>query len=265
MPAIELSRLRAKVKLLTGLIEDPPRLLRELLQFYASYSDLTFQSGTFSVKTGNLFAFRTPPLINHEIENTFANLTSTYPMRIVELIDLLRQCVELEPRQLAATLLGALPSEHFDKVIPRLSAWALSVKDPEDLSWLFGRGTINLRKEDPEKWLSLLQHWLEASDDSSRSIAVYGLSSMISDSSLSSLPLIFKHLQPLLLEEDVKVSPYLETIIERLIEKSEVETLYFLKQTLQKSGDPALLRMVRRSIELFSTAGQESLKAFLRS
>ena len=42
MPAIEISRLRTKVNLLTGLIEEPERLLQELLQFYSAYSDLTF-------------------------------------------------------------------------------------------------------------------------------------------------------------------------------------------------------------------------------
>jgi hypothetical protein len=265
MPAIEISRLRTKVTLLTGLIDDPPQLMRELLEFYASYSDLTFQSGLFSVKGGNLFAFRTPPLINREIENAFSKFALTSPDRIIELIDLLSQCAELEPRQLAAALLGVLPSEYFDQVISRLTSWTSAITDPQDLTWLFSRATVNLRREKPEKWLSMLQQWLEAPDDQSRSIAVYGLSSMITDTSLTSLPLIYKHLQPLMLEEDAKVSHYLETIIERLIEKSETETLYFLKQTIRQSKNQSLIRMVRRSLGLFSQEGQESLKAFLRT
>lgn len=265
MPAIELSRLRTKVTLLTGLIEDPARLLGELLQFYASYSDLTFQSGLFSVKAGNLFAFRTPPLINREIENAFTKFAATSTDRICELIDLLSKCSELEPRQLAATLLGVLPSEHLDQVIPRLTSWVMATTDPEDFTWLFNRATANLRREKPEIWLSLLQQWLETPDDQSRSIAVYGLSSMISDSSLTSLPLIYKHLQPLMLEENTNISPYLETIIERLIEKSETETLYFLKQIIRQSKNQSLIRMIRRSMGLFSPEGQESLKDFLRA
>jgi len=264
MPAIEISRLRTKVNLLTGLIEEPKRLLQELLQFYSAYSDLTFQSSSLSVKAGTLFAYRTPTLLNREIEIAFSKFALTQPDHLCEFVDLLMKCPELEPRQLAATLLGALPCEFFDRVIPRLTSWTNEITDPEDLTWLFTRATATLRREKPEIWLSMLQQWLEAADEKSRSIAVYGLSSMITDSSLTSLPLIYKHLQPLLLEENNKISPYLETIIERLIEKSETETIYFLKQTITISPSQTLIRMVRRSLPLFSVAGQESLKAFLR-
>jgi hypothetical protein len=265
MPAIQISQLRAKVKLLTGLLDSPGKLLPELLRFYSAYSDLTFQSNSLSVKAGTLFAFRTPALMNREIEIAFSKFALTQPDQLCEFIDLLMKCPELEPRQLAATLLGALPAEYFDRVIPRLTTWANEIADPEDLTWLFTRATANLRREKPEIWLSMLQQWLESSDEKSRVIAVYGLSSMITDSSLTSLPLIFKHLQPLLLEENSKISVYLETIIERLIEKSETETIYFLKQTLSSSPTQTLIRMVRRSIPLFSAEGQESLKIFLRT
>jgi hypothetical protein len=265
MPAIEISHLRTKVALLTGLLDNPEKLLQELLQFYSAYSDLTFQSNSLSVKAGTLFAFRTPALLNREIEIAFSKFAATTHDQLWEFIDLLIKCPELEPRQLAATLLGALPAEYFDRVIPRLTSWANEIADPEDLTWLFNRGPANLRREKPEIWFSMLQQWLEAADEKSRVIAVYGLSSMITDSSLTSLPLIFKHLQPLLLEETTKISPYLETIIERLIEKSETETIYFLKQTLSHSPGQTLIRMVRRSLPLFSIEGQESLKAFLRT
>ncbi len=264
MPAIEISRLRTKVNLLTGLIEEPKHLLQELLQFYSAYSDLTFQSSSLSVKAGTLFAFRTPAMLNREIEIAFSKFATTSPDRLCEFIDLLMKCPELEPRQLAATLLGALPAAYFDRVIPRLTSWANESSDPQDLTWLFTRATANLRLEKPEIWLSMLQQWLEAADEKSRSIAVYGLSSMITDSSLTSLPLIYKHLQPLLLEENTRISPYLETIIERLIQKSETETIYFLKQTIAISPNQTLIRMVRRSLPIFSAEGQESLKAFLR-
>jgi len=264
MPAIEISRLRTKVKLLTGLLDDPEKLLQELLQFYSAYSDLTFQTSSLSVKAGTLFVFRTPTLLNREIEIEFSKFALTQPDQLCEFIDLLMKCPELEPRQLATTLLGTLPAEHFDRVIPRLTSWANEITDPEDLTWLFTRGTANLRREKPDIWLSMLQQWLDSADEKSRSIAVYGLTSMITDSSLTSLPLIYKHLQPLLLEENTKISPYLETIIERLIEKSETETIYFLKQTITQLPGETLIRMVRRSLPLFSTEGQESLKAFLR-
>ena len=111
----------------------------------------------------------------------------------------------------------------------------------------------------------MLQSWLESSDPKYRQVAVYGLTSMINDTSLTSLPLIFKYLHPLLIEANVKNLPHLETILERLIEKSENETLFFLKQVLRQSNNQTITRMVRRSLPLFSPEGQESLRAFLRT
>ena len=68
MPAIEVSHLRARINLLTKLIGTPAQLVQELTQFYESYSDLTFQSGLFSVRAGDLPAYRTPVLMNRELE-----------------------------------------------------------------------------------------------------------------------------------------------------------------------------------------------------
>ena len=81
--------------------------------------------------------------------------------------------------------------------------------------------------ESSEIWLSLLKTWLASTDLENRHIAVLGLISMISDASLTSLPLIYKHLKPLLVESNPKTLPYLESILEKLIQKSEKETIFF--------------------------------------
>lgn len=265
MPAIEISRLRTKISLLTRLIDTPDELVRELLQFYESYSDLTFQSGTFSVRAGDYPAFRTPTLMNREIETAFAKFATTDPQKTIELIDLLAKCPQLEPRQLACTMLGTLPQAKYPLVTQRLDAWSHATEEPEDLIWMFDRGTKGIRREQPELWLKMLQGWLEANNAKSQSIAVYGLSSMINDTDLTSLPLIFKYLQPLLVEANPRIIPHLETIVVRLIEKSEKETLFFLKQTIRQSSSPVLNRMIRLSLPLFSPEGQESLRSFLRA
>jgi hypothetical protein len=265
MPAIEISRLRSKINLLVQLIDEPDQLLLELTRFYESYSDLTFQSGLFSVRGGDLPAYRTPVLLNRELENAFTSITKNTPQKAIPIIDLLAEKPQLEPRQLACTLLGTLSSEYFEEVTRRISAWAITAADTEDLVWIFKLGTKRIRVESPEIWLNLLKTWLESNDPGNRRIAVLGLTSMINDANLTSLPLIFKYLKPLLLESNPKTLPYLESILEKLIQKSEKETVFFIKQVLRQSDDPLLTRMIRRNLSLFSTEGQESLRAFLRA
>jgi hypothetical protein len=265
MPAIEVSHVRARINLLTKLVDTPVQLVKELTQFYESYSDLTFQSGLFSVRAGDLPAYRTPVLMNRELETALLKFTAEAPQKILELIDLLAAKPQIEPRQLACSLLGNLNQKYYDEVTQRLSAWAHTADEPEDLIWMFKRGTARIRQNAPEMWLKMLQNWLESSDPTYRQIAVYGLTSMINDTSLASLPLIYKYLQPLLLESNVKIQPHLETILARLIEKSEKETLFFLKQVLRQAKSQTITRMVRRSLPLFSAESQDSLRIFLRA
>jgi hypothetical protein len=264
MPAIEISRLRSKINLLVKLIDEPAQLMLELTRFYESYSDLTFQSGLFSVRAGDLPAYRTPVLLNRELENAFTRISKNTPQKTLPIIDLLAEKPQLEPRQLACTLLGILPSEYFEEVTRRISAWAITAGESEDLVWIFKLGTKRIRIESPETWLNLLKTWLESTDSKNRRIAVFGLTSMINDASLTSLPLIFKYLKPLLLESNQTTLPYLESILEKLIQKSEKETVFFIKQVLRQSQDPLLTRMIRRNLSLFSTDGQESLRSFMR-
>lgn len=265
MPAIEITRLRSKINLLVQLIDEPVQLVQELTRFYESYADLTFQAGLFSVKAGDLPAYRTPVLLNRELEIAFSKFSINDPQKVVPLIDLLAKKPQLEPRQLACTLLGTLPSQYFEEVTFRISEWALASDNAEDLVWIFTMGTKRIRVESPELWLTLLEKWLGSAEPDHRRIAVLGLTSMINDASLTSLPLIYKHLHPMLLEANPKTLPYLETILEKLVQKSEKETIFFIKQILRQSQDPLLTRMIRRNIPLFSSEGQESLRAFLRA
>ena len=165
MPAIEISILRSKINLLAKLMGTPAQTsVQELSNFYESYSDLTFQSGLFSVKAGDLPAYRTPVLLNREVETAFIKLTNQDPHKSLEIIDLLASKPQLEPRQLASSMLGALPSDFFEQVSQRLSDWALSSEISEDIVWIFKRGSNSIRQESPEIWLGLLQSWLESGD-----------------------------------------------------------------------------------------------------
>lgn len=265
MPAIEISKLRAKINLLVKLIDDPEKLIQELIDFYESYSDLTFQSGSFSVKSGDLPAYRTPTLMNRELENVFIKVAASEPEKILPVIDLLAARSQLEPRQLACALLGALPAQYFDQVTHRISEWAGKSTNSDDLVWIFKLGTKTLRTESPETWLKMLKTWIDSANAMDHRIAVLGLTSMLDDAALTSLPLIFKFLQPILSESNSRNLPYLESILEKLVEKSEKETLFFIKQVLKQSPDPLLIRMLRRNISIFSPEGQESLRSFLRS
>jgi hypothetical protein len=265
MPAIEITRLRAKLSVLAGLVDTPELLVKELLNFYSAYADLTFQPVGHVIQTGNLNSFRSPLLLNREVETAFMRIFRKSPEKALPIVDLLWACQQLEPRQLAASLLGVLPINYSQEVPSRLVAWSHSITDLDDLTWLFNRGASAIRQQQPELWLSMIQNWLETKDQQDAKVSIYTLNSLLSDSNINSLPLIFNFLQPFFLALDPKIMPHLSVILEKLIAKSEIETVFFIKQTLQRSEDPLLLRFIRRNLFLFSSNAEVSIKSFLRS
>jgi hypothetical protein len=56
----------------------------------------------------------------------------------------------------------------------------------------------------------------------------------------------------------------LRETLEHLVNRSEVETVYFLKQLIADSKNPALGRFLRRLLGLFTTEMQDSLRKALR-
>ncbi|PKN85255.1 MAG: hypothetical protein CVU45_08670, partial [Chloroflexi bacterium HGW-Chloroflexi-7] len=124
MPAIEFSRLRTKIELLGKVYNQPGQFLKDLQDLYFFYSDLTFQSGKSNAANVNaLKTYRTPLIINRELERLLRPRALAEPEETLKIIDELWQTKMLEPCQLAAGLLGSLPMESADAVFERIQSW----------------------------------------------------------------------------------------------------------------------------------------------
>ncbi len=87
---------------------------------------------------------------------------------------------------------------------------------------------------------------------------------MLNDPDNDNLPIIFDFLQPVIAETDPHLAVTLLSIIEILAQKSESETVYFLKQIIKDSTNDDLPRFIRRALPGFSEGAQLSLKNCLR-
>jgi len=259
MPAIDLTRLHTRLGLSIAQIDDPPRFLRELRETYGFYADQTHPIGVFTKP-----AFNTPALLNREIVFTLSNYCINRPDLILQLIDLLWQEPEVELRRLAAQLLGRLPAEKFETVLERIRIWSQNVSDTELLPYLHQQASVSIRQNNPQLWMGLLNEWKSSREAWLSSLAIQGIIPLIDDREFENLPAIFSFLTPLIIHPSTEDQFELLSVIEHMAQRSEVETVYFLKQMVSLSTDPEMDRFMRRVLDVFSPPMQESLRKTFR-
>ncbi len=263
MPAIEFSRLRTKIELLGRVYASPGQFVKDLSDLYFFYSDMTFKpSGTPS--TGTISAYRAPVVINRELERMLKPFAVKDPESTLLIADLLWQTKKLEPCQLAAGLVGALPIEETDKVLSWIKEKSTGGEANELTTVIHEKATATLRKEEPKIWLSTLAAWYEGGDTALRKMAIEGLAPLLKDENFDNLPIVFDFLEPVFAKFDSHVALALITLLGLLVERSEVETVFMLKQVLKTNPNEDLSRLIRRALPLFSVEGQNSLRAYMR-
>ena len=265
MPAIEFSRLRTKIELLGRVYDQPEQFIKDLNDLYFFYSDLTFQSSNSRVgRIVALKSYRTPAVINRELARLLRSRARSHPEETLKIIDLLWQSKVYEPCLLAANLLGSLPISESANVLDRIQEWSIADEKSELLEMLITKGTETIRLERSDLWIERLHNWLYSSSQALQKLSISGLHPLLNDPDFDNLPIIFDLLEPVIADPDPHLTLLLLNSIELLRQKSEPETVYFLKQIIQASNNEDIPRFVRRVIPSFSESAQQSLKTFLR-
>ena len=264
MPAVDLSRLRARFKLLQLQIEDPVAFTRGLREIFIFHADLTHPAGDSPSGVFTHPVFNTPRLLNSEVVKFLNPFVTQNPQLLLQIIDRLWREPEVELRELAAQLLGKLPSSHYPEVLARIQAWSQVETDADLFPFLHQQASAAIRQQSPELWLEVLNGWISSNEPWLTKLALAGTIPLIDDYSYENLPAIFAFINPLVLNPGPQNQYELLRVIEHLARRSEVETVYFLKQVMSLSDAPGLGRFLRRAIDLFSPAMQESLRVEMR-
>ena len=260
MPAVELSRLHTQIKLVSQHYASPVDFVKRLSDLYEFYSDQTFTQADSSSRSLTLPSYNVTPLINHQFEMEFSKLCLENPLSSLGVIDELWKHSRLEPRRLAAFLLGRIPLSHSDQVIQRLRSWSKPEEDHELVKYLQQNGSYLLRKQNTNQWLEVIHTWLESSDRQDQVFGLQSLLPLVTDPEFINLPKVFDLIDPLLLSIHPRVTYSLQTVVEHLAARTPNETVYLLKSALIKSNSKDLARMIRRLLPVFPEDQQISLR-----
>lgn len=265
MPAAELSRLRAQINGLIAQFKDPVALrrgLRDLLEMYANWA---YRPGKALQPQPLLPSYRVPPLVMQQLELELSRTCQEMPVEALAVVEELWRDGYLEPRQLAAMLLGAIPISQAEAVLAKICAWAQPAENFRMIDTLFRCGTISIRHSAPEQLTPVLEEWLTASAIETQVMGIRALIPLIEDMQFANLPIIYRLLGPLVQNATPGLQTELQSALEALVRRSPTETAFFLRQSLGVTAQPATARMIRRCLPLFDVGLQTSLRAALQA
>lgn len=263
MPAVQLARLKEQINQLAWHFTRPQEFQRELQDLLDFYADRTYRPGQ-AIKPRPLIPIHhIAPIVQRQLEQDLGRLCQEHPAAALALVDLLWQDPYLEPRLLAAALLGQTPLQPADEILSRLLAWATPDLDDQLLDALLGPGSRRVRSEVPERWLTIIESWLSDLAADVQVIGLHALLPIIQDRSFENLPRIYRILSPVLQSAPAVLQNDLVRNLEALGKRAPAETAYFLRQMLNVSSTPVTVRLVRKCLPAFPKEAQDNLRRAL--
>jgi len=264
MPAINLARLRKQIVVLVDHFDQPEaflRLLHDLLDHYADHMQRHGQAGE---PPPLIQAYRVPSPMLRQLALELAPRASEDTVLTLALCDSLWTQPYLEPRILAATLIGQSPLTSIDDVLGRVERWAESSSEELLIEALANRGLSRVHQEQPERLLLQIETWMGTENLMLRRLGLRAILSLISDASFENLPAVIKLITPYVRVAPLPLKPDILDVLGALARRSPRETAYFLRQNLDVSGDSDTAWLIRQSLRFFPVETQDSLRDAIR-
>jgi hypothetical protein len=211
-----------------------------------------------------LETYRTPPVILRHIETELAPLALKNPELALELADKLWDEGWLEMRLMAAFMLGRLPPRE-ERLLPRLTAWTMQVRDPSVRAALLTTSLVRLRKETPDQFLVLVGEWLNPERPRMWSNGIQALLPLIQDPSFHNLPPVFDIITHVVEAAPGTLQTDLVDLFQALHRVSPTETSYFLRQVITNSPSPMTATTFRRISPSLPTELAENIRETVKA
>ncbi len=263
MPAVSLPRLKDQIAQIAVVFHQPALFHKRINALFDQYSDRAYRPGQAVHPRPLIRTYHLPPLVLHTLEQDLGRLSQFEPEAGLAAAEELWRDEYLEARLLAAAILGQVSATPPEPVLERLLAWADPDTDAQILQELMLRAGARLRKEQPDRWLVLVEHWLESRSAEIQAVGLKSLLPLVQDRAFENLPRIFRLLDPLVQAAPGALLPDLQRNLEVLARRSPAETAYFLRQMMSLSQSPGLVRLVRRVMPAFPEEQQASLRRSL--
>jgi hypothetical protein len=265
LPAVQLARLNQQIDVLVWQFTRPSDFLIKLHDLFDLYADRVYRAGQAVPPTSMVPAYHIPQLILRQMEIALRGPCKQHPAAALALVDALWTETMLEPRLLAATLLGHIPLTPPEPILDRLRLYAQPGTDSLILASLLEDGGRSLRQELSARWIELIEDWANETLPQRQSIALKAIVVTTQDENFVNLPPLFRIFSRLLQIGHPLLQAELQTTLLALLHCSPKETIFLLRQVLPLSTSPTTHRLVRLSLSQVPVEHQAALRQALQS
>lgn len=264
MPAVPLNQIQAQIADLSWKYTRAPEYVEGLRVLFNQYGSLVFKKGQVTRKLRAYPSYHVPPVLVNQLELSLLTNHRRYPQASLALVDALWQEEMLEPKNLAAALLGRIDTGDPDPVLQRILLWCHPGLHPLVQEVVFDHATLTLRERYASAWLTQIEAW---SDHPTPLIQNMGLRAMLplaKDRQFDNLPPLFRLLIPLVQSFTPDQQAILADLITALARRTPVEMAFLLRQICQRGVSSASLRLLRRLLPVFPPQEQEQLRQAIK-
>jgi hypothetical protein len=264
MPAIDLARLKIQSAKVVDQFADPTTLVRGLHELFEFYSDRTLRPGQVVSPVLVLPSYRvSAPVIRH-LESELGLQAEGRPEETLALADALWSDGYFETRMLAAYLLGRI-KPRGDDFMDRFTDWVAETREPNVRKALLNTGLNRMRREYPDRFLRMMNRWVNPTRQKMWSNAIRALIPLLEDNSFENLPPVYDTVRPIIETAPSIMQNEIAELIKALYASSPTETTYYLQQVLVASPNPQTAITLRRILASLPPAVQDGLRETLRA
>ena len=263
MPAIDLGRLKTQAARLIESFDQPEAFVRQLHEMLEFYTNRTIRPAQAATRA-SLPSYHTPQPVLRQIESELETPADQYPLNAIALASALWKASYLETRLLACHLVGFIPPASAMPLFSLLPEWVQQSKDPEIQAALLTDALKRLRRENSQVLLLLVEDWLKSPDHRAQIWGLRGLIPLLDEPGFENLPTVFRILRPAVETARPSTQLDMQVCLAALERISLTETLHFLREVIEVSNNPEMLRILRRMLPTCSAELQTGLRELLR-
>jgi hypothetical protein len=263
MPAINLARLKIQAARLAENFAEPGIFLVKLNELLDYYTNRTIRNAQV-VQRLSTPTYHTPRPVLRQIERELAPLAESQPDEAIKLIKVLWEGNSLESRQLAAFLMGSIPSSRVTPALALLPVWLHQAVDKPIRTALLTTALSRLRREEPATFFAVLESWLGSLRPTMQVWGLQALIPLLQDPRFENLPAVFRIVRPAIQAAGPTTQLDLQACLAAMERVSPTETIAFLREILRADPKPMLLRILRRILPGLSQEMQDALRETLR-
>jgi hypothetical protein len=264
MPAINLSRLKKQSANLAGLFDQPEAFVSALLDLLDAYADRVHRFGQAGEPPPKIKAYNVPSPLLRQLALELKPYAAQDSFHTLSLCDLLWAEPMLEPRLIAAMLLGQAPLTPIEPVLERVKQWSQPLSEDRLLITLVQQGLYRVSQEEPNRLLQQSGEWLGSEDTGLQRLGLKSYQLLVSNPNFDNLPAILHQITPFVRNTPFAIKPDIMDLLIALARRSPKETAYTLRQILEAPEVHDSAWLTRQVMRYFPAETQDSLRAALR-